>query len=88
MTALAKADTWHDNPTKKQQEESNIVYLKNLSKLDGTTIGNTNVVVGTKYIEFTAGMKVTTFSVDQESFKNSVRDYLKYLDDLVKFQKA
>jgi hypothetical protein len=87
MTALAKADTWVDNPTKHQQEEINLSYLKTLSKLDGMTIGNTNIVVGNKYIEFTSGMKVVTYSIDQDSFKNSVRDYIKYLEDLVRYQK-
>lgn len=86
MTALSRKDTWKDPLSKKEQEADNATFLKNLSYLDGKTLGNTNVVVGMKYIEFTAGMKVTVFTIDQDSFKNSVRDYLKYLEDLKKFE--
>lgn len=88
MTALARKETWFDVPTKQQQEESNAEFLKKLSSLDGKRIGNTNVVVGLKYIEFTAGMKQTTFSIDQEGFKKSVNEYIQYLDELLKYQES
>ncbi len=82
MTTLSRADSWSDNPTPEEKQESNLDYLLSLRNLDGKTLAMTSITIGNKYIEFVSGMKVTTYSIDQPDFKMSVVDYLEYLNRL------
>ena len=80
MTALRKADTWIDNLTKDQKTEIEQDFLKSLKHLDTQRIANTNITVGTTYIEFTSGMKVVVYNIGDPEFKKNVKDYLVYLN--------
>ncbi len=84
MTALARADTWIDNPTKEDLQQLNKDFLDKLRILDGKTLALTTVSVGIDYIEFIAGMKVVVFGIGENEFKTKVKDYLKYLDEEAK----
>lgn len=83
MTTLSRADSWCDNPTPEEKQETNLDYLKSLNHLDGKKIGITTINVGNKYIEFVCGMKVTIFSIDQLDFKKNIVAYIEYLNRLV-----
>jgi len=82
MTTLSRADSWQDNPAVEDLLEKNSKYLKSLINLDGTSIANSRVTVGNKYIEFVSGMKVTTFGIEDKEFKKYVVDYIEYLKRL------
>lgn len=83
MTALNKASTWIDNPSKEEVVKSNEEFLKKYAKMDGMRMGNTIINVGNKYIEFVAGMKIDTFTIDEEDFKIKVKEYFEYLKKLL-----
>ena len=82
MTTLTRAKSWMDNPTVEDIVDKNSKYLKSLINLDGTSIANTRISIGNKYIEFVSGMKVTVFNAEDKEFKKAVVDYIEYLKRL------
>jgi hypothetical protein len=82
MTTLSRADSWNDNPSPEEMEESNLKYLKSLMPLDMKEIGMTQISIGNKYIEFSRGPKVIVFKVDEPEFKKQVVEYLAYLKQI------
>lgn len=82
MTALKRASNWFDNPSPKQKEDENSVYLLTLKHLDGKILALTSVCVGHNYIEFVRGPKVEHFKIMDPEFKTKVVNYLEYLRQL------
>ena len=79
LTALSRKDSWMDNLTPEQKIDKNIEFLKKYQKLDGTKISSTTITVGSKYIEFSAGMKIVVYSVEDDDLKTKTVEYLEYL---------
>lgn len=82
MTALRDSDIWVDNETKEEATQSNLEYLSQLAHLDKTKIAGAQICVGNKYIEFSAGMNVKVFNVEDKDFKTLVEAHLKLLRSL------
>ncbi|PWU06770.1 MAG: hypothetical protein C5B43_01270 [Verrucomicrobia bacterium] len=87
MTTLSRADTWSDNPTPEEKQESNLEHLKNLRHLDGKIIASTSITVGNKYVEFVRGMKILHITIDDPEFKKKIVDQLEYLNRMEEAKK-
>lgn len=79
MTALNKAETWIDNASASEKKELCENFLESLMQYDQKTIALTRVVVGKTYIEFSSGMRVNTYDINQNDFKAKVTEHLNYL---------
>lgn len=79
-TILGRWDGWDDVENKDDIQEKNAQFLASLAKHDGTDLGPITITVGNTYIEFSGGMKVTTFEIKQKDFIPLVKEYIEKID--------
>lgn len=76
LHAIKEAETWVDGVNMEKVIEENKSYLNQLKRLDNQNVGIYRVDILSKGIEFSVGMQVTIFNIDDREFIVKVKDFI------------
>jgi len=87
QTVIDRFDDWTDYVTKQELEKKGMDYCSSIMHYDGKKIGETAVVVGLSYVEFSAGSSMKRFEASDKDFVTEVESYLEKLQEADREQK-
>jgi len=79
---LRNSDSWSDVLSKDEIANENERLLRTLDHLDGKEFKGATIIVSKRYIEFSCGMKIEVFRIEDPKFKEKVLKFIEKLSSL------